>query len=71
MFNDFTPEYEFIRTSTLTPFEVWCQKILPTIYDNSLSYYELLDKVVKYLNDTMTNVNNLQKDMAELNKAYQ
>ena len=71
MFNDFTPDYEFIGTSTLTPFEVWCQKILPTIYDNSLSYYELLNKVVKYLNDTMTNVNNLQKDMTELNKAYQ
>lgn len=71
MFNDFTPDYEFIRTSTLTPFEVWCQKILPTIYDNSLSYYELLNKVLKYLNDTMTNVNNLQKDMSELNKAYQ
>lgn len=71
MFNDFTPDYEFIGTSTLTPFEVWCQKILPTIYDNSLSYYELLNKVVKYLNDTMENVNNLQKDMTELNKAYQ
>lgn len=71
MLNDFTPDYEFIGTSTLTPFEVWCQKILPTIYDNSLSYYELLNKVVKYLNDTMTNVNNLQKDMTELNKAYQ
>lgn len=71
MFNDFTPDYEFIGTSTLTPFEVWCQKILPTIYDNSLSYYELLNKVVKYLNDTMANVNNLQKDMTELNKAYQ
>lgn len=70
MYNDFTPDYNFTGTSTLSPFEVWCQKVLPTIYDNSLSYYELLTKVVKYLNDTMSNVNDLQKDVTELNKAY-
>lgn len=28
----------------------WCQKVLPLVYDDSLSYYELLCKVVKYLN---------------------
>lgn len=70
MYNDFTPDYTFNGTSTLSPFEVWCQKVLPTIYDNSLSYYELLTKVVKYLNDTMENVNDLQQDVSELNKAY-
>lgn len=71
MYNDFTPDYSITGTDTLSPFQVWCQKVLPTIYDNSLSYYELLTKVVKYLNDTMMNVNDLSKDMGELNKAYQ
>lgn len=71
MYNDFTPEYTITGTDTLTPFQVWCQKVLPTIYDNSLSYYELLTKVVKYLNDTMMNVNDLSKDMTELHKAYE
>ena len=31
-------------------FRFWCQKVLPLVYDDSLSYYELLCKVVDYLN---------------------
>jgi hypothetical protein len=30
----------------LKPFRFWCQKALPLVYDDSLSYYELLCKVV-------------------------
>lgn len=37
---------------TLRPFRFWCQKVLPLVYDDSLSYYELLAKVVDYLNKT-------------------
>ena len=37
---------------TLRPFRFWCQKVLPLVYDDSLSYYELLCKVVAYLNNT-------------------
>ena len=29
----------------------WCNKVLPLVYDDSLSYYEVLCKVVKYIND--------------------
>ena len=32
-------------------FNFWCNKVLPLVYDNSLSYYEVLCKVVKYIND--------------------
>ena len=32
-------------------FKFWCQKVLPLVYDDSLSYYEVLCKVVKYIND--------------------
>lgn len=32
-------------------FKFWCYKVLPLVYDNSLSYYEVLCKVVKYIND--------------------
>lgn len=34
----------------VTKFRFWCQKVLPLVYDDSLSYYELLCKVVDYLN---------------------
>ena len=33
----------------LAPFRFWCQKVLPLVYDDSLSYNELLCKVVDYL----------------------
>lgn len=35
----------------------WSQKVLPLVYDESLSYYEVLGKVTKYLNDTIDVVN--------------
>ena len=41
----------------LKPFRFWCQKILPLAYDDSLSYYELLCKVVDYLNNSMEDIN--------------
>jgi hypothetical protein len=41
--------------------EFWCQKVLPLVYDDSLSYYELLCKVVDYLNKVIDNTNDLNK----------
>ena len=38
-------------------FRFWCQKVLPAVYDDSLSYYELLCKMVAKLNEVIT-VNN-------------
>ena len=32
-------------------FRFWCQKVLPLVYENSLSYYEVLCKVVDYINE--------------------
>ena len=43
----------------------WCQKVLPLVYDDSLSYYELLCKVVDYLNKT---ISDLQLSVSELEK---
>lgn len=37
----------------------WCQKILPLVYDDSLSYLEVLYKVVHYLNDVVSQTNAL------------
>lgn len=62
---------------TMQDFRFWCQRVLPAVYDSSLSYYELLCKVVDYLNKTMQNVNALngnsqkmQKEIEELNKLF-
>ena len=66
---DFTPELGNYKT--LQPFRYWCQKVLPLVYDNSLSYYELLCKVVDYLNKTMEDVETLHGDVTNLHTAYE
>lgn len=51
-------------------FRFWCQKVLPLVYDDSLSYYELLCKVVNYLNDVIANVDGLHDDVLSTNQAF-
>lgn len=43
----------------IAEFRFWCQKVLPTVYDDSLSYYELLCKVVNALKVEAEEVLNL------------
>ena len=50
---DFTPtlgDYNYLQ-----PLRYWCNKILPMVYDDSLSYYEVLCKVVDYINQLIEN----------------
>ena len=54
-------------------FHFWCQKVLPLVYDDSLSYYEVLCKLVTKLNEIIetTNLTNdaiieIQKEIAEI-----
>ena len=56
--------------NTPQTFRFWCQKVLPLVYDDSLSYYELLCKVVDYLNNTMEDVNTAVEDVTNLNSAF-
>lgn len=50
----------------LKPFQFWCQKVLPLVYDNSLSYYELLCKVVDYLNTLIKDTSEISSELQEL-----
>jgi len=43
-------------------FRFWCQKVLPAVYDDSLSYYELLNKVIWYINHIIED----NKEMVDL-----
>lgn len=54
------------KYNDLKPFRFWCQKILPLVYDDELSYYELLCKVVDYLNKTMEDVTYLHDEFVKL-----
>ena len=65
---DYTPNMG--DYTELRPFRYWCQKVLPLVYDDSLSYMELLCKVVDYLNKTMHDVDTLHTDVVQLHAAY-
>lgn len=56
-------------------FRFWCQKVLPLVYDNSLSYYEVLCKVVDYINRLIdsdkaiiADVDQLKAELAQVQK---
>lgn len=49
-------------------FKFWCQSVLPLVYDQSLSYYEVLCKVVTYINNLIQNENQIIDNLAELQK---
>lgn len=50
----------------LYPFKAWVQQNLPAIYDDSLSYTDLLSKLLYYINGLVTNNDLLSKDMKKL-----
>lgn len=65
-------------------FKFWCYKVLPLVYDDSLSYYEVLCKVVNYINELIeqdkifgqeldalrADLNEVQKWIRDFNTAY-
>lgn len=54
-------------------FKYWCYKVIPLVYDDSLSYYETLCKLVEYVNNivddeklALEEIEALKKDMEEV-----
>lgn len=66
---NFTPELQPFKD--MRPFRFWCQKVLPLVYDDSLSYYEVLCKLTAYLNDMITNLEGLHQDVSDLRGAFE
>ena len=52
--------------SSLKVFRYWCYKVLPLVYDDSLSYYELLCKVYEYVNSIIEEDKTLSDEIDEL-----
>jgi len=57
-----------VLDKNLPHFRFWCYKVLPLAYDNSLSYYEVLCKVVKYINDLIDQDKIFGDELAALRK---
>lgn len=61
--------------ATVQRLQYWCRLVLPAVFDDSLSYYELVAKVVKKLNEVIASNNELAgyvgtntRDIAQLKK---
>ena len=50
----------------MNDFRFWCHKVLPLVYDDSLSYYETLCKFIGYLNGLGEDVKEVVKEMQDL-----
>lgn len=57
-----------VNFKELPTFRFWCQKVLPLVYDDSLSYYEILCKIVKYINNIIENQKELSNELINLQK---
>lgn len=55
------------NTKNIKPIKYWCNKVLPLVYDDSLSYYELLSKLTYKMNEIIEAVNS---NFEELIKDY-
>lgn len=48
---------------------IWCQKILPLVYDDSLSYYEVLCRILDYIKKLIENDKLLESEIESLKQA--
>ncbi len=71
--NNFTPaKFDPIlqKYDSIPYLRFWCQKVLPAIYDQSLSYYEVLCKLAAFLNKMVEELEKMQGNIDALHKAY-
>lgn len=66
--NNLNPDLK--PTVDMSKFRFWCQKVLPLVYDDSISYYEVLGKMVTYLNQVIDNVNADTENVQTLKDAF-
>lgn len=65
----------YMRNRDMEFFRLWCYKVLPLVYDDSLSYYEILCKVVDYINNLIetdkvqsADIEKLKQEVQEIQK---
>lgn len=62
--------FDFQNPGSVNKFKFWCQKVLPLVYDDSLSYYEVLCKVAAKLNEVIGSNEITAENVASLYQEY-
>jgi hypothetical protein len=52
-----------MQNNGIQNFKFWCQKVLPLVFDDSLSYYEVLCKLSSKLNEVINSQNAIVNEM--------
>lgn len=55
----------------LNKLKIKCNKILPLVYDNSLTYYEVLCKLTAKINEVINHLNTQETEIANLKQSYE
>ena len=58
-----------IEPKAVFPLRFWCQRVLPAVYDDSLSYYEAVCKMGSKLNEIIAIVNDSDSTLADMQDA--
>ena len=58
-----------IEPKAVFPLRFWCQRVLPAVYDDSLSYYEAVCKMGNKLNEIIAIVNDSDSTLADMQDA--
>lgn len=65
---DYSPELS--GYSGIGKFKAWVQMVLPQVYDDALSYQELVYKMLFYINTLIDDVDSAENNVSELKIAY-
>lgn len=61
----------YVLNTGIKGFGFWCQKVLPLVYDDSLSYYEVLCKLKAKLNEVIDQMNQVSDQVNKNTTAIQ
>lgn len=64
-------EPQNLEPKAVFPLRFWCQRILPAVYDDSLSYYEAVCKIGYKLNEVIAIVNDSDSTLADMKQAIE
>jgi hypothetical protein len=57
-----------MQNNGIQNFKFWCQKVLPLVFDDSLSYYEVLCKLSSKLNEVINTINQIVPNIIQIAK---
>lgn len=61
---------KLLQSKPIKPVHFWSQKVLPLVYDDSLSYYETLGKFAFKLNEVIGSIDDLFENVEQVVQDY-